>query len=478
MKLFWISATLYFAFSSLNLVASEQILKGKYIIILKEGTPAEVARTIGVNTERTYQKIFTGFSANLNAKALDALSKNPKVREIIEDRIVKMELPTPSYIQISPTWGIDRIDQRKIPLDSKYMYEYTGTGVSVYVIDTGINMTHEEFEGRASAGFDAFSDGKNGSDCNGHGTHVAGTIGSKTFGVAKGVKLISVRVLDCSGSGSLSGVLAGLDWIGINNTGPAVANMSLGSSKSASLNEAVAKLFSMNINLVVAGGNSNADACNYSPSSSMEAITVGASDVNDARASFSNYGSCLDIFAPGVSITSTWYSSTTATAVLNGTSMASPHVAGVVALFLQENPELNSQQISEAVKNSSTKYAITNSKSLASHLLYSFNEETSLTVPAAPGNLVANFSSKIGIQLSWSDNSSNEDGFEIYKSTNSGSFVTIGRVNAQTISFIDNNFTSGSTYTYRVVGYNSVGFSDFSNSATVRIDGKTGGKRR
>jgi len=478
MKFFLILLTVFFIENNLFSAYAQQNIKDHYIVVLKEGAPSDIPSAQGVTPERIYQKIFNGFSARLNTQALNALNKNPNVQEIIQDKILKLELPLPSYVQASPTWGIDRIDQRKSPLDSKYMYEYTGSGVNAYVIDTGINFYHEEFEGRAVPGFDAFSDGKNGSDCQGHGTHVAGTIGSKTFGVAKGVKLISVRVLDCSGSGSLSGVLAGLDWIGTNNSGPAVANMSLGSSKNNTLNEAVKKLFSLNINVVVAGGNSNGDACNYSPSSATEAITVGASDETDKRAAFSNYGNCLDLFAPGVNITSTWYSSPTASAVLSGTSMASPHVVGVASLYLQENPQLDSNQLTEAIKNSSTKFAVLNANSLASHLVYSFNDGVPQTIPQAPGSLVATYLERKGINLTWKDNSQNEEGFEIYKSTNMGSFVSLGKVNAQTTSFLDQNFTQGSVYSYRVMAFNSAGFSDFSNSVTMKIDGKTSGKRK
>jgi subtilisin family serine protease len=478
MKWFLILITLFFLLRDPFNAHAQQNLKDQYIVVLKEGAPSDITSSQGITPERIYQKIFNGFSARLNTKALNGLLKNPRVQEIIQDKILKLELPLPSYVQSSPTWGIDRIDQRKGPLDSKYMYEYTGSGVNAYVIDTGINFYHEEFEGRAVPGFDAFSDGKNGSDCQGHGTHVAGTIGSKTFGVAKGVKLISVRVLDCSGSGSLSGVLAGLDWIGINNSGPAVANMSLGSSKNTTLNEAVKKLFSLNINVVVAGGNSNGDACNYSPSSATEAITVGATDETDKRATFSNYGNCLDLFAPGVNITSTWFSSPTASAVLSGTSMASPHVAGVASLYLQENPQLDSYQLTEAMKNSSTKFAVLNANSLASHLIYSFNDGVPETIPLAPGSLVATYLDRKGINLTWKDQSQNEDGFEIYRSTNMGSFVSLAKVNAQTTSFLDQNVTQGNVYSYRIMAFNSAGFSDFSNSSTVKIDGKTSGRRK
>lgn len=248
-------------------------------------------------------------------------------------------LTSPPLAQNSATWGLDRIDQVDRPLSSQYLYQYQGAGVYAFVLDTGILATHQDFGGRVQPGTGFISDGNGSSDCNGHGTHVAGTIGGSQWGVAKGVTLVPVRVLDCAGSGSWSGVIAGLDWVASQTAmRPAVANLSLGGAKSSSVNAAVAAAVGKGVTMVVAAGNSNADACNTSPASEPSAITVGATTSADARASYSNFGSCLDLFAPGSSITSAWYTGTAATQTISGTSMASPHVAGVAALALAANP--------------------------------------------------------------------------------------------------------------------------------------------
>ena len=240
--------------------------------------------------------------------------------------------------QNQATWGLDRIDQRDLALNNQYAYNSTGLNVNAFIIDTGIQPDHVEFTGRLLLGYDVVADSNGTSDCNGHGTHVAGTVGGTTWGAAKAVALIPVRVLDCAGSGSLSGVIAGIDWVAGSDLRPAVANMSLGGGKSTAVNAAVANAVNKGVTMVVAAGNSNADACRYSPASEPSAITVGATTSSDARASYSNYGSCLDIFAPGSAITSAWITTTTATNTISGTSMASPHVAGVAALALAENP--------------------------------------------------------------------------------------------------------------------------------------------
>lgn len=461
--------------------AREQIIKDKYLVIFKKNlysrndTPEKVRESAKALVQKqkgkvhhTYTKVFNGFSATLNASAMMALMRNPNVQEIVPDRTISLELPQPSYVQTSPTWGIDRIDQRAKSLDSKYNYQFTGAGVKAYIIDSGINFDHAELEGRASFGFDAFSDGRNGLDCNGHGTHVAGTVGSKTYGVAKGVSLIAVRVLDCNGSGSLSGVVAGMDWVGANNSGPAVVNMSLGASKNLTLNQAVASLSALNVNVVVAAGNSNLDACNSSPASAPAAITVGASDSSDIRASFSNYGNCVDLFAPGVSITSIWNSSNSALAVLNGTSMASPHVAGVAALYLEENPSLTSAKLTEAIAGASTKYAISSSRSVNNHLVHSFNIQAP-TLPKAPSNLTATYSSTSGITLKWSDLSNNESGFEIYRAVGTGAFSSLVVLPSNAITYSDKNVSRGTKYTYQVRSFNSTGASAFSKAVSFTI---------
>jgi subtilisin family serine protease len=239
--------------------------------------------------------------------------------------------------QNNAPWGLDRIGQRTLPLNGAYSYTTTGSGVNVYIIDTGIRRTHTQFGGRAVIGFDAIGDGRNTNDCHGHGTHVAGIVGASTYGVAKAVRLFAVRVLSCSGSGSNSGVIAGVNWVTQNHIDPAVANMSLGGGISTALDNAVRNSIAAGVTYSIAAGNSNTNAANSSPARVAEAITVGSSTRTDTRSSFSNFGSVVDIFAPGSSILSTWRTSDTATATLSGTSMAAPHVAGVAARFLQSN---------------------------------------------------------------------------------------------------------------------------------------------
>ena len=293
----------------------------------------EMSTTFGARVSHVYAHAINGFSAWMSDDRAVALSDDPRVKFVEQDSIM-----TATVTQTNPPWGLDRIGQRNLPLNQTYSYTSTGAGVNAYIIDTGIRITHQQFAGRASVGFDAVRDGQNGNDCNGHGTHVSGTVGGSTFGVAKNVRLFAVRVLNCSGSGTNSGVIAGVDWVTANRIRPAVANMSLGGGVSAALDTAVRNSIASGVTYAIAAGNSNTNAANSSPARVAEAITVGATTMTDARSSFSNFGSVVDIFAPGSAILSAWRTSDTATNTISGTSMATPHVAGVAARFLQNNP--------------------------------------------------------------------------------------------------------------------------------------------
>jgi aqualysin 1 len=342
---------------------SPTAIPGRYIVVFTPGTPgaaanaaAASARAMGAQVHYTYDVALQGFAATLPEQALNGLRHNPNVEYIEVDSTVSLDAT-----QTGATWGLDRIDQAALPLNGAYTYNYTGAGIKAYIIDTGIRLSHNEFGGRASDGYDAVDKRLPAADCNGHGTHVAGTVGGATYGVAKGVSLVAVRVLNCNGSGTTSGVIKGIDWVtGDHQSGaPAVANMSLGGGASTSLDAAVNASIADGVTYAIAAGNSNANACNYSPARVPAAITVGATTNTDARASYSNYGACLDIFAPGSSITSAWYTSNTATNTINGTSMATPHVAGAAALYLQANPGATPAAVASALVSGATSGKVT-----------------------------------------------------------------------------------------------------------------------
>ncbi|MEU8117410.1 S8 family peptidase [Spirillospora sp. NPDC049024] len=314
----------------LTLAAPGQGVAGQYIVTLKSGV--SVGATVskrGISTTHRFGKVLNGFAAKLSSDQLTKLRRTPGVASIEQDAVVRADTTQSN----PPSWGIDRIDQTALPLSKSYTYNSTGAGVYAYIIDTGIYTSHPQFGGRASNVYDAT--GGNGVDCNGHGTHVAGTVGSTSYGVAKNVYLRGVRVLNCQGSGTYSGVIAGMNWVASNHSNPAVANMSLGGGYSSSVNSAANSLASSGVFLAVAAGNDNGNACNYSPASAANATTVAASTSSDAKASYSNYGSCVDLYGPGSSITSTWLNGGTNT--ISGTSMATPHVTGVAALYKAAN---------------------------------------------------------------------------------------------------------------------------------------------
>ncbi|HEX5869216.1 MAG TPA: S8 family peptidase [Longimicrobium sp.] len=338
------------------LAAASRGIDGQYIVVLHEGAdPRSVAAVAGIHPRHVYTAALNGFSAALNAGQLAALRHNPHVAYVEQDQEVRAT-------QTAVPWNLDRIDQRNLPLNGVYSPIGTpGTGVHAYVIDTGILPTHTQFGTRAASVYN--SAGGSANDCNGHGTHVAGTIGGTIHGVAKGVRLRGVKVLGCSGSGSFSGIIAGVDWVRLNATKPAVANLSLGGGFSSSLNTAVNNLANSGVFVAVASGNSNANACNYSPASAANVTSVNASTSTGAKASFSNYGSCTHLYAPGQSITSAWYTSTTATNTISGTSMASPHVAGVGALYLAGNPSASNATVRSWIINNATANVISGNPS-------------------------------------------------------------------------------------------------------------------
>jgi subtilisin family serine protease len=365
------------------------VLKDRYIVVMKDGsktTSDALAGKVGGKVEDRFDSAVRGFSGQMSASAARRLAADPAVAYVEQDRMVSIESS-----QTGATWGLDRIDQQALPLNSSYTYG-PASNVTAYIIDTGIRMTHSEYAGRARSGYDFVDNDSDATDCQGHGTHVAGTVGGKTYGVAKDVSLVGVRVLDCSGNGSYSQIIAGVDWVTAHAVKPAVANMSLGGSAGATLDNAVKRSIASGVTYAVAGGNDSANACGKSPARLPEAITVGATDSNDTRASFSNFGNCLDIFAPGVNILSSSNSSNTGTQKMSGTSMATPHVAGAIALYLASHPTATPQQVRDALVGGAVNGAVKSAGSGSPNkLLYtgSFNGGTVTPAPTTPATCAA-----------------------------------------------------------------------------------------
>ncbi|WP_217238835.1 S8 family peptidase [Streptomyces sp. AC555_RSS877] len=343
---------------------SPTAIKDSYIVTLKKDAGFKASssegksliKEYGGSVKKTFGAALNGYTATLSAAEAKRLAADPSVAVVEQNQRVQLTDTT----QSSAPWGLDRSDQTSLPLSGTYTYPDTaGTGVTAYVIDTGVRITHSQISGRASYGYDAIDGDTVASDGNGHGTHVATTIAGSTYGIAKKAKIVAVRVLDNAGSGTTAGVIAGINWVTNNHSGPSVANMSLGGGASTTLDTAVANSIASGVTYAVAAGNSSANASSYSPARVASAITVGATTSTDARASYSNYGSVLDIFAPGSSITAGWYTSDTATNTISGTSMATPHVAGAAAVYLAGHTSATPAQVATALVNGSTTGKVT-----------------------------------------------------------------------------------------------------------------------
>ena len=375
--------------------AQPDVRADHYIVVYRDNvsrTPATATRMITsgrLSVERTYTAALNGFAAHLDFDQVAALRADPDVAIVQPDIIVHAQ-----GTESSPDWGLDRVDQRSLPLSNSYTYATSGSGVNAYIIDTGIRYSHTDLGGRAHFAFDAF--GGNGADCMGHGTHVSGTVGGIKYGIAKAVTLWSVRVLQCDGSAPLSDIIAGIDWVTAHHRSPAVANMSLGATRAPALDSAVAKSIRSGVTYVVAAGNYTENACTIYPANLPSVIDVAASDNTDHRWAYSDYGSCVSVFAPGVNITSDDYLSDIATVTWSGTSMASPHVAGIAALYLGAHPSATPAQVKAAIVGNATSGHIINVSGSPNLLAYSGFIGGATSTATVSSSFIASFSASCG----------------------------------------------------------------------------------
>ncbi len=462
--------------------------RSRYVVQFVDSADASAqARGIeqdGGRVRHVLRNVFPGAVADLTAGQAQALARNSQVRTVEADQVYRADQTQPS-----PTYGLDRIDQRALPLSSSFGYGVTGLGVTAYIVDTGLLSSHNEFTGRVAAGYSVISDGRGTEDCNGHGTHVAGTTAGTTYGVAKSATVVPVRVLGCDGSGSTSGIVTALDWVVANHPAgvPAVATMSLGGGASSTLDAAVDRAVDDGVTVVVAAGNSSADACTSSPARAPRALTVGATTSTDARASYSNTGACLDLFAPGTGITSAWYTGPTATNTISGTSMASPHVAGAVAALLESAPGSTPGTVAATITGTATPGVVSSAGTGSPNLLLyadptlvpagtSTPPPVTTTAPSAPTDVVAAARTG-GADLTWTvgaDGGSALTGqtVSVYKYSRNGKRSSSGTVavSASATSVTVGGLLAGTAYSFTVSATNAIGTSPasaMSNKVTV-----------
>ncbi|MCW6007077.1 S8 family serine peptidase [Micromonospora sp. CPCC 205371] len=473
----------------------ETAVADSYIVVFKDsavrgGDVAKSAKDLAARHDgkvaRTYRSAVRGFEIKATAKRAAQIAANPAVAYVEQNHKMTIQDTQTN----PPSWGLDRIDQRNLPLNSSYTYPTTASSVRAYIIDTGIRISHNDFGGRAVHGYDAVDGDTNADDCQGHGTHVAGTVGGTSYGVAKGVQLVAVRVLNCSGEGTTAGVVAGVDWVTANAVKPAVANMSLGGGADSALDTAVRNsITNGGITYGIASGNGNAlgvrqNACNYSPARVAEGITVGATQNNDAAASFSNFGTCVDILAPGVNITSAWYSSNTATNTISGTSMATPHVVGAAALTLAANPSYTPVQVRDSLVANSTASVVTNvGTGTPNRLLYVPNTTTppandfSLSTSPTSGSVAAGSSATTTVSTATTSGSAQSVALSAsglpsgVTATFSPTSVTSG--GSSTLTLATSASTPSGTYTITVTGTGASATRTATYSLTV-TGGSTG----